>query len=396
MEKQFLTRLRDDPGDDATRLVYSDWLDDQDDPVSAAKAEFLRLAVALAADPGREGGDELRERLQQRAAVLDPGWLLAATRLPIGNFHEMATAGWRVVRTGPVRLAHGIAIPAFIHNWSYHLTGIYAYADGAVDCWGFVDLPLFRRKVAEGWVAPRPPRGAWISIHNLGQVEVDAADWALTPEDLIRRVEEAVRELNSESAGLLDMEGSDVEVRNGVRYAKLMVGDRKPYRVAGGREVLGEEVPVFLVEGDGYRLTRWLVYADRQAQVGYGPVVAPFEAVAALFETGRLTTAVPAGAWVEVDGLGRFRAGEGDWNVEAVERVREARDLVEVANGSPGAIRRCIERHEAYQASPTDREREALRQAYGAVPEHLRMYCGDMDSKDGPIRQILGLDTDDE
>ena len=39
--------------------------------------------------------------------------------------------------------------------------------------------------------------------------------------------------------------------------------------------------------------------------------------------------------------------------------------------------------------------REVLRAAYHAVPEHLRMYCGDMDSKDWPIRRILGLTGDD-
>jgi hypothetical protein len=30
-----------------------------------------------------------------------------------------------------------------------------------------------------------------------------------------------------------------------------------------------------------------------------------------------------------------------------------------------------------------------LRRSYEAVPEHLRMYCGDMDTKDIPIRMIL-------
>ena len=42
-----------------------------------------------------------------------------------------------------------------------------------------------------------------------------------------------------------------------------------------------------------------------------------------------------------------------------------------------------------------ERNREALREAYFAVPRHLRHYCGDMDSKDWPIRRILQL-RDDE
>jgi hypothetical protein len=43
----------------------------------------------------------------------------------------------------------------------------------------------------------------------------------------------------------------------------------------------------------------------------------------------------------------------------------------------------------AYNDNPGQEQRERLRLAYEAVPEHLRMYCGDMDSKDGPIRRIL-------
>jgi len=52
-------------------------------------------------------------------------------------------------------------------------------------------------------------------------------------------------------------------------------------------------------------------------------------------------------------------------------------------------VRRCIDAHEAYEQAPGEERREALRQAYEAVPEHLRMHCGDMDSKDWPIRHIL-------
>jgi hypothetical protein len=317
------------------------------------------------------------------------------SRLPLGNFHDLKTAGWRIVRTLPIRKTHGIAIPAFIHNGSYHLTEIDTYADGAVDCWGFVDLQLFRQKVASGWVATRPPREATISIFNLGQFKVTAAEPVLTPKQLTRQVEEAIRELNPEGDGLLDMGGEEVEIRDGRRYAKLGMAEKKPFRLAdGGREILGDEMPVFLKEGQKYRLTRWFVYGDGRAQVGFGPVTAPIEAVAALFESGRLTTSVPAGEWVEIDGLGRFRAGESFWYVEAAERVREAQTLIESSNGGPGAIRRCVEQHRAYEAAPSEQQREALRLAYEAVPKHLRLFCGDMDSKDWPIRRILGLVDD--
>jgi uncharacterized protein (TIGR02996 family) len=390
-DNNFLAKLLADPADDSTRLVYADWLDDQGEPASIAKAEFLRLTVQLSRDVNSSAEIDLQERLQQLAAGVDTDWLAGVGRLPFGNFPMMPLAGWQISRTKPLRKTAGVAIPAFIHNGNYYLTALDVYADGVVDCWGCVDLALFRQKVATGWVVTRPPVGSRVSIHNLGLAQVVSADWEVSTTDVVRQVEEAVRQLNPEGTGLIDMGGTDTEVRNRVRYAKLGLTNETPYRLAAGREVSGKELPVFLVEQEKYRLLHWFVYADGQAQIGYGPVTVKLELLSALFQQGRLTTSVPDGALVQIDGLGRFRASEGNWFVEPGERIREAIDCISTLNGSPDAVQRCIAQHEAYEQNPGPEQRELLRQAYEAVPAHLRMYCGDMDSKDWPIRRILGL-----
>jgi hypothetical protein len=219
---------------------------------------------------------------------------------------------------------------------------------------------------------------------------VTAAHWEAGAEDLGRQVDDALRELNPTLTGLIDLHGEDTEVRRGVRHARLGLADDKPYRVSlEGAEVVGAELPLFEVVADGLRLRRWFLYADRRCQLGYATELVSPEEVARRFDEGRLTTSVPAGAWVTLDGLGRFQAGEGFWPVRPGERVREAEDLLEELNGRPGAIRRCLAALKDYQSGPSAERREALRQAYEAVPEHLRRFCGDMDSRDWPIRRIL-------
>jgi uncharacterized protein (TIGR02996 family) len=86
-EAGFLAHLQAEPAADATRLVYADWLEEQGDPVSVAKAEFLRVTVDLAA----YGGDEKRSRLQVLAAALDTDWLAVVSCLPIENCHGKRT-----------------------------------------------------------------------------------------------------------------------------------------------------------------------------------------------------------------------------------------------------------------------------------------------------------------
>jgi uncharacterized protein (TIGR02996 family) len=44
----FLEAILQNPEDDTPRLVYADWLDEQGDPASTARADFIRLQCALA------------------------------------------------------------------------------------------------------------------------------------------------------------------------------------------------------------------------------------------------------------------------------------------------------------------------------------------------------------
>jgi uncharacterized protein (TIGR02996 family) len=76
-EAGFLSAIRADPNDEATRLIYADYLEERGD----VRGEFLRLDSRLA-EPGLEYAkfDQLRERLKQLRAALYPKhqkWLAA-------------------------------------------------------------------------------------------------------------------------------------------------------------------------------------------------------------------------------------------------------------------------------------------------------------------------------
>ena len=83
-EGAFLEALAEDPDDDATRLVYADWLEEHG---AADRALYLRTECELAALPGegerrtsRQCGQALllRFRLAQLRKGLDPAWLGSA------------------------------------------------------------------------------------------------------------------------------------------------------------------------------------------------------------------------------------------------------------------------------------------------------------------------------
>lgn len=75
----FLAVIRQTPADDTARLVYADWLDEQDDPTSRVKADFIRLELRIANEPA-DDYTSLFVQLQRLAAQLDPDWLVFVSR----------------------------------------------------------------------------------------------------------------------------------------------------------------------------------------------------------------------------------------------------------------------------------------------------------------------------
>ncbi len=99
-DADFLKQLGADPSDDTTRLVYADWLDEQGDSESAAKAQFLRLTAELARTKGRRNRKKRKKRMQQLAAGLDTDWLAVVSRLAVelcAAKRKEAERGWELV-----------------------------------------------------------------------------------------------------------------------------------------------------------------------------------------------------------------------------------------------------------------------------------------------------------
>jgi len=85
-EDGFLAAIRHTPADDVTRLVFADWLDEQDDPTCKPKAQFIRREQRVL--------DERKNRfaalwdLRLLATRLDPLWLAVVSRPPLNGCRE--------------------------------------------------------------------------------------------------------------------------------------------------------------------------------------------------------------------------------------------------------------------------------------------------------------------
>ncbi|MGM7644669.1 NADAR family protein [Nocardia sp. JW2] len=105
--------------------------------------------------------------------------------------------GNRTYRVVDGQRIEGTWRPIFIRNGgSYYLTDLKIYADGAIDCWGMVDLDGLRDKLASGWIATTIEPGARASAHDLAGWQFLEPQMWINPDDFVVQVADAIDRLN--------------------------------------------------------------------------------------------------------------------------------------------------------------------------------------------------------
>jgi len=298
-----------------------------------------------------------------------------------------------ICRTKEIR---GHEFPGIIHNGSYFLTELQVFADGLINCWEMVDLPMFKEKLRRGWVVTSIPAGSELSIHGIGSLAVTSPTWAHTPKSLVKYVQGIIKTLNPRMENLYDCHGRDTEEINGVRYAAVNTDKPRPWKTDEPisplvRGVFGSSLRHFQIRNGTPHLVTIQLFKDDSAVI-FGatePQTLDSSSLIKQLEDRDHFRLPESGERVVIERLVEFVAGDWSYRVAPGQLAAEFHDLHDRVHGRPGAIQECMSAFRNYLADQSAENLDTLRQKYEAVPEHLRMYCGDMDVKDIPIRMIL-------
>jgi hypothetical protein len=301
------------------------------------------------------------------------------------------------MRTPPTKVyrqqvQEGFSIPAVIHNGSYYFVDLDVYENGRVYCWNFEDFASFQQDVQRGWVVPNIPDGEAISIHGLGKWRIENGDWQFDQQNFSGYVEGLIRELNPSWQNIYThreqrIEGVVVgESGSGTVYKKNPPASFFSERIDGARINL-----FYRHEAAYYWLVQVNVFADGTLQLARleAPVTLTLAELERLVHQQVVLTEVPPGATVQVYGLGRFTIQQAVYAESVENKILEIKDLQRTLVGEPSTLDLCRKAYEAYVETPTTSRKEALRTAYERVPDHLRGYVGDMDTRDTQVRMIL-------
>lgn len=282
----------------------------------------------------------------------------------------------------------GKYIPGIIKNGNYFFTKVALYEDGVINCWEKVEFQDIKEVIEKDWLCCEIPNGKNISIFEVGDYIIKSAKWEYNKDTYYKSIIENIKELNP----YIEEINKIVKKIPKEDYKKEMMVTSTPFKMEYKSKLYswfdGDDSFIFYnFEGKLY-LTTLIAYEDKTFKVGMlEEKYFSLEEIKEMFDKNILTTEVKDRffikdfAEIEIESINYF--------VEKSQKFKEIEDMMKKVCGEETTLELCREAYFEYLADPCDYTKEKLRKAYEAVPEHERMYLGDMDSKDWDYRRIL-------
>lgn len=103
----------------------------------------------------------------------------------------------------------------------------------------------------------------------------------------------------------------------------------------------------------------------------------------------KICTQLPEGSRISIPELAGFHAHDFIGISDESELLQELHDIHNQLNDLPTSSDACREAYKSYTREPSEDNRLALKQAYEAVPSHLRCWLLGFNEKDAPIRRAI-------
>lgn len=286
----------------------------------------------------------------------------------------------------------GVRIPGIIHNNNYFFINLDVYEDGMVNCWELVDLDLLKQKIYQNWLVPSIPNGQNISIHGLGCYKIEKANWYYNNRSYFKFIFSVIKQLNPSMKNIYKITKEEIASNN-----KRHVGfcpNSTPFMVESEHFYQTEEgdgFSIFYRNGDFVYLSELIVYKNGVVKIFNTPDVIEtnIDEIENLINSKLLLTTVKNGTWVIVNGFGKMLFSEELYSTKSKEKLKEINDIYTKLNGNETSLELCRMAYYEYLENPDEYYRNRLKELYEKIPEHERMYLGDMDSKDSDYRRII-------
>lgn len=291
------------------------------------------------------------------------------------------------------QIIEGYSIPAFIKNGSYFFVDLDVYENGRVHCWNFEEFEYFKKDVEKNWVSLSIPDNNEISIHGLGNWTINEGNWEFNKKTFVDYIQRLIKELNPNLENIYKYSEKKVNgISIGENGGGTVYKEIKKYpNDIFPEKINGQSVDLFYKDLENYYLIKVNVFSDNTIQLSRleNTTDLTLEEFEKLIQEGKVLTEIPLNSTVSIYGLGNFKITKVQYVTSIQEKLIEIKDILKDLNGEPSSIEICREALQNYNSNPTVENRNKLKISYENVPDHQKMYVGDMDTKDIEVRMII-------
>ena len=285
----------------------------------------------------------------------------------------------------------GKYFPGIINNVNYFFTTVALYEDGVIDCWKKVEFQDIKNVIEKGWLCCEAPNGKNISIFQVGNYTIKSAKWKYNKETYYKTIIDNLKELNPkiENINKITREIPEEDYKKEILF--LSKPFRLEHKINFHQWFNGDNTFIFYNLGGQLYLTTLTAYEDKTFEIGLlEEKYFSLEEIKEMFEKNILTTEVKDRFFIK--DFAEIEIEKINYFVEKSQKFKEIEDIMKKVCKEETTLELCREAYFEYLADPCNYTKEKLRKAYEAVPEHERIYLGDMDSKDWDYQRILYSD----
>jgi len=292
------------------------------------------------------------------------------------------------------REIEGVTIPGIVKNGSYFYNQMAIYEDGMITCWKLVDLDGFQEALNSSWVVTSIPIGESISL-GFGSFKVLAASWTFDKDSYLLHLKSILKKINPNLSNVYKKTKEEKELWEKRRVTfypsdeNFYVQKENFYQTAKG-----SGIKLFYKYKNENHLVELVVFEDGKItcfndsfEIDYN-----IEDIDQYFKNGTFFTKCEEKTKIKINGLGELTVIEDYETDEILDKLTQLKENYKELLGKETIADKCVKAYHYYLEYPCDSSKERLKELYEQVPEHERMFLGDMDSKDHDYRRILYTD----
>ena len=281
-----------------------------------------------------------------------------------------------------------------IKNGSYFLSNLAIYEDGIVSAWKKFDIYQFEKALEKKWVVSFVENNEKLNIHGVGDFEILESQW-LHKNDYYEYVKSILKDMNPEMQNIYKTTQREIEKWENLKVSFMAspidfkmkgqfgydLSDGKSYFIFRKSFNYPSSKEVFLI--------CYTIYDDETISIYNDEKVYSFDDMKNMFDKDELLLYPKEDDTIIIENLAKLKLKPVIKYTNKKEKLKEIEENIKEISGKENAFDYAVRCYHDYLVYPSDYNRKLLKEAYEKVPEHERMFLGDMDDKDIDFRRII-------